>query len=311
MIHGMAEDFVPDDSEKLVLAHIARQPTRREKEIGTFVDFGVQDVLIPARQDYRLRAISDALLAYFPQAPVWERDLLLNGVVNELSRGLFFRRRAKSSKRFFWSSEAWSKPSTEKPARRPRFSAGTLIGELHVLTGLLATQTWRARSFVTILEIPKVLYTLFIRKNTDLDEQLRVAKVTLAIQNTSLFGDSVSSIHQTRIARKARVLEVAEGEEPLAASGESGPSLFLVESGFLALEFEGRIVETVGPGGFCGEERLFFRGPDNNMTARAVMPTRGLLVPADTLLSIPIVGWKLLETYERRLTAFLGQVAQT
>lgn len=308
MIHGAAEDFVPDPSGKLVLAHIARPPTPQEKEIGSFVDFGVQDVLIPARQDYRLRVVEAALAAYFPQAPLWERDLLLNGVLREVSPGTVLQRRGDLFERVLLVVGGVVEAVDGETGRESRFSAGTLVGELHVLTGRLATQTWRARSFATVLEIPKVVYNVFVRKNSDVEEQLRVAQVTLTLQATALFGDAVSSVHLTKIARQARYLTVAEGQSPQQAAGSPAPFLFLVSEGGLTLEFEGRIIETVGPGGYSGEESLFFRG-GGNIGIRAVAPTRGLAIPAKFLLSIPIVGWKLLETYERRLAAFTGMLA--
>lgn len=305
MIHGSAEDFLPDASDKLVLAHISRPPTAREKEIGAFVDFGVQDILIPARQDYRLRVIEAALEAYFPQAPIWERNLLLNGVLRECSPGTVLQRRGDLFERVLLVVGGVVEAVDGETGRESRFSAGTMIGELHVLTGRLASQTWRARSFVTVLEIPKVVYNIFIRKNSDVEEQLRVAQVTLTLQATALFGDAVSSVHLTRIARQARALTVPEGQAPHQAAESTAPFLFLVEEGELSLDFEDRVLETVGPGGFSGEESLFFRG-GGNMTIRALCSTRGLMIPAKLLLSIPIVGWKLLETYERRLAALTG-----
>ena len=308
MIHGCAEDFVPDSSEKLVFAHIARQPTPREKEIGTFLDFGVQDILIPARQDYRLRVVEAALTAYFPQAPEWEKNLLLNGLLRECSPGTVLQKKGELFEQVLLVVGGVVEAVDGDTSRESRFSAGTLIGELHVLTGRLATQTWRARSFVTVLEIPKLVYTVFVRKNTDIDEQLRVAQVTLTLQGTALFGDAVSSVHLTRIARQARSLDVAVGQSPEQAVGISDPFLFLVESGTLSLEFESRPIEEVGPGGFCGEESLFFRG-GGNMAIKAATATKGLAIPAKLLLAIPIVGWKLLETYERRLAALTGSLS--
>jgi hemerythrin len=309
MIHGSAEDFVGDASGKVVLAHIDRPGTAREKEIGSFVDFGVQDVLIPARQDYRLRVIEAALKTYFPHAPQWERDLLLNGVLRDCSPGTVLQRRDELFQKVLLVVGGVVEAVDGETGRETRFSAGSLIGELHVLTGRLSTQTWRARSFVTILEIPRVVYTVFSRKNIDLEEQLRVAQVTLTLQDTPLFGDAVSSVHLTRIARKAKAHWVAKGQPPFEPAKDPSPFLFLVERGSLVLEFEGKVVETIGPGGFCGEEGLFFRG-GGNLSVRATVDTHGLAIPSKLLLSIPIVGWKLLETYERRLTSLMGAVAQ-
>jgi len=304
MIHGAAEDFVPDASDKLVFAHIARTPTPREKELGTFVDFGVQDVLIPARQDYRLRVIASALDAYFPQAPAWERDLILNGALREVSPGTVLQRRGDLFDRVLLVVGGVLEAVDAQTDRETRFTAGTLVGELHVLTGRLATQTIRAKSFATVLEIPRIVYTLFTRRNTEVEEQLRVAQTTLDLLGTELFGDAVSTVHLTKIARQAHTLEVAVGASPYDRA-EGLAFLFLVQEGALVLEYEGQPVETVGPGGFCGEESLFFRGA-GNLSIRALETTRGLRIPAAQLRAIPIVGWKLLETYERRLTSVMG-----
>ena len=308
MIHGMAEDFAGDTSAKLVLAHISRQPTRREKEIGTFVDFGVQEVLIPARQDYRLKTVTEALRGYFPQAPEWELELLLNGELDDYSPGTILQKKGESISRVLLVVTGVVEAIHGETGRETRFSSGTLIGELHALTGLVASQTWRARSFVTVLSLPTELYTRFIERNADLGEQLRVAKMTLSLQATALFGDSVSSIQQTRIARRAKLVELKTGEEPQAGTGTS-PHLYLVEEGLLILQYKDEVVETVGPGCFCGEESIFFRG-GGGVSARSVVPTRMLAIPSDILMEIPIVGWKLLETYERRVTALIGILAQ-
>jgi len=307
MIHGSAEDFSGDGSDKLVLAHVARPPTPREKEIGSFVDFGVQDVLIPARQDYRLRVIEAALTAYFPQAPSWDRDLILNGVLREVSPGTLLQRRGEPFDRVLLVVGGVLE-AVGNAARETRYSAGTLVGELHVLTGRPSARTLRARNFATVLEIPRQVYLEFTRRNVDAAEQLRVAQVTLTLQGTELFGDAVSTLHLTRLARVAQSLDVAQGRSP--HEGSPKPDfLFLVEEGALALEYEGHLVETVGPGGFCGEESLFFRG-GGNLTIRALEPTRGLALAAESVRSIPIVGWKLLEAYERRLTSFLGLLGE-
>lgn len=305
MIHGRASDFLPDGSDKLVLAHIARPPTLQEKEIGSFVDFGVQDVLIPARQDYRIRVIHQALSSYFPETPPWERELLLNGVIRELSPGTVLQRRGEVFQKVLLVVGGILEAVDGTTGREVRYTCGALVGELHVLTGRISTQTLRARNFATVLEIPQSVYTLFTRKNIDVEEQLRVAEVTMILQETELLGDSVSTRHLATLARTASRIEVAEGQSPYAEASSKEPFLFLVEDGELVLEHEGVVVETVGPGGSCGEESLFLRG-EANFRIRAVRPSKGLKLPALALRSIPIVGWKLLESYERRLTATLS-----
>ncbi len=52
LIHGKAEDFKDDPSEKIILAHTALKLTKQQKEIGSHASFGNVDVLIPTHQNY-------------------------------------------------------------------------------------------------------------------------------------------------------------------------------------------------------------------------------------------------------------------
>ena len=55
LIHGDANDFLKDRSEKKVLSHTSHKLTTKQKKAGTGVEFGAVDVLIPGRDDYSLQ----------------------------------------------------------------------------------------------------------------------------------------------------------------------------------------------------------------------------------------------------------------
>ncbi|NKB24909.1 MAG: MBL fold metallo-hydrolase [Kiritimatiellae bacterium] len=80
LIHGVAEDFRKDTSEKILLAHTANSLTDEQKEIGDSATFGMVDVLIPAKDDYNylLTAALRYLTAYFPTEPRYEINYLMN-----------------------------------------------------------------------------------------------------------------------------------------------------------------------------------------------------------------------------------------
>ena len=91
-----AVDFHDDQSGKILLAHKAGALTDSEKEIGSNATFGMQDTLIPAQQDYLMRAAHDYLCAYFPGLPEWDIRLLLNCPVRNLNVGLILFKKAVS-----------------------------------------------------------------------------------------------------------------------------------------------------------------------------------------------------------------------
>lgn len=303
MIHGDAEDFANDTSGKMVLAHTARELTPREKEIGTEAAFGVHDVLIPARQDYRIRLAETYLRAYFPDAPDYELGLLLNGNLVEHSLGTVLQRKREPFEQVLLVVTGVAEAVDAASGALTLLSAGTLIGELSVLTGHDAHLTWRAKSFVTVLEIPREVFVIFARRNTDIEELKRVSRVTLFLQATEMFGESLSSIRQMGLARTAKALDIKAGTLLEEVVDFSLPFLFVLETGTLELSFEDEVFETLGPGGVCGEESLFFRGK-GNVTVRAREDSRGLVLSGQEIRRIPIVEWKVLELYERRLASF-------
>ncbi len=303
MIHGDAEDFANDTSGKMVLAHTARELTPREKEIGTEAAFGVHDVLIPARQDYRIRLAETYLRAYFPDAPDYELGLLLNGNLVEHSLGTVLQRKREPFEQVLLVVTGVAEAVDAASGALTLLSAGTLIGELSVLTGHDAHLTWRAKSFVTVLKIPREVFVIFARRNTDIEELKRVSRVTLFLQATEMFGESMSSIRQMGLARTAKALDITAGTLLEEVVDFSLPFLFVLETGTLELSFEDEVFETLGPGGVCGEESLFFRGK-GNVTVRAREDSRGLVLSGQEIRRIPIVEWKVLELYERRLASF-------
>ena len=303
MIHGDAEDFATDTSGKLVLAHTARELTPREKEIGTEAAFGVHDVLIPARQDFRIKLAENYLRAYFPDAPDWELGLLLNGNLVEHSLGTVLQRKWDPFEQVLLVVTGVAEAVDASIGAQTLLSAGTLIGELSVLTGHDAHLTWRAKSFVTVLEIPREVFVIFARRNTDLEELKRVSRQTLFLQGTEMFGESLSSTRQMALARTSHTLEIPAGTVLDEVVDFSLPFLFVLEAGTLDLSFENDVFETLESGGVCGEESLFFHGK-GNVTVRARTDSRGLVLSGQEIRRIPIVEWKVLELYERRLARF-------
>lgn len=78
MIHGNAEDFKIDESEKIILAHTSEELTYRQKEIGSGAPFGMVDVLVLSRKDYLRDYAMELLESYFPSVPRHQLELIAN-----------------------------------------------------------------------------------------------------------------------------------------------------------------------------------------------------------------------------------------
>jgi len=303
MIHGNARDFVTDQSPRIVFGHIARELSPEEKEIGAEASFGMEDRLIPSQTDYRFVQAGEYLRSYFPEAQAYDLDMLLNCTMITLNMGTVIHRKDNPVRYIYLVVNGVAEMIDADSSQEFMLSAGALIGELAALSGHPSTRTFRTRSYVNALEIPVELYLEFVRRSGMEEELQRVVQDTYFLQGTYLFSEMVSSVVQTNLARQLEPLTLKPGRiESMNFFGAS-PQLIILREGFMRLYFEDRLIEELGPGDFCGEESVFY-GSAGISALELDVPCTVLKMPGEPLRNIPIVEWKLLEVYERRLSRF-------
>lgn len=111
--------------------------------------------------------------------------------------------------------------------------------------------------------------------------------------------DVISSDLVSRLAHTAFEIDLAAGE-PFVGQGE--PGLCCVVKGTVVLSYGLSYTDTVGPGGFFGEEALLFHEV-SPLVAAAQTPVRLLFLPGPSLEDCPLLLWKLREAFERRIKA--------
>ncbi len=303
MIHGAVADFSGDPSGKILIAHKAEALTDAEKEIGSDAVFGSQDVLIPATQDYAMRTAARHLTKYYPEAPDHERSVLLNCPVVSYNAGENLLRRGERSLSVFLLLSGVAEIIDTAKNIHHLASSGTFMAEYTVLAGQVSDITFRAASYVKALCIPAELYLRFISRNYAMDATLSFHQRMVALKSSHIFGDMIASTVLSSIARSMVDLEL----EPGSSIDITEPELILVRSGEVAVSFGEVEVEHIGPGGIYGEESILLKNTAMG-SARATSAVYGYRLPAGALEGVPVVEWKLLETYERRIAAFAIQL---
>ena len=325
MIHGMAEDFRQDSSERLILAHIARDLTTEEMEIGSESSFGAMDVLIPAQSDYRLERAFQFLQAFFPTAPAQDIRTLLDCPVVEYNAGTIIRRGRRredddSLDMILSGTVAYLNSAANL---RNHLAFGSFIGgttlfspqkpppnnlaleqerrsrqEQDVQVDDRRAWTYRTVSHCSVLRFSTSRMRDFLEANGLLAELQTMMIKTEFLRRTWLFGEHTTFLSLGRIARMMEQI-VLPAEESLVMT--PGPLLWLVLEGEVTfLNQEGTALEVIRAGGFFGEHT--YLAPPNTHWA---FETRkgGVLyrIQWDELLEIPIIHWKLLEIFEKRL----------
>jgi hemerythrin len=289
-----------------VLSHTSGELTPSQKEIGSSATFGTQDSLISSQSDYILRKAETQLSSFFPGVARHELEMLLNCPVTALNTGHVIQKKDADCPFVYLIVTGVVEVIDSKEAVQHMLSAGSMIGEINALSSEAARRTYRTKSSVNALQIPAGLYAEFVRRNFDFEETKRIKEIALFLQSTWLFGEMISSEIHDRVARSIKIRHFEVGQ---SLDLEDGQSLYLAMSGAASLFMEETKVDAIGPGNVFGEESVFFKRP-SLMTAVVTEEGDFLLIKAESLKNVPIIEWKLLEVYERRITRFGSSLAE-
>ncbi len=296
MIHGDARDFRDDPSEKLILSHTSSRLTNEQKEIGSGAPFGMADVLIPTTHDYLNSYALDFLKSYF-KAPLYELEIILNNEILTFNPQSILLKNGAMAKEIYLILTGNVERIQSELHIHNILSAGALIGEISVLEGTEAVGTYRAMNFVSALRLPKTLYMEFVKRNHLYEEIKKLQKKREFLQHTWLFGEVVSYPTQNRLAKAMKQYEYKAGQKIPCKSAEY---VFMVKSGKLERKNARGSLETILPTHFFGEECVLLKKMGIS-PIRAVEDTILYKIPSKMLLDIPVVRWKLFETYQKRM----------
>ena len=298
LIHGDAADFTDDKSGKLVLAHIARELNNEERQIGSGADFGISDVLIPATQEYLRQLAFNQLRNYFPDQPIDQLRILLNNEVRTFNPHEILLREGETVTKLLLILSGNAESLAADSQTPFRFTAGSLLGELPLLRERPATGTYRATSYVHALLLPVAQYNEFLNLYADRQAIRDLAEKRIWLRQTPLFGGGLGYPVHNRVAMTMSAVTLEDGI--VEHNDANRDKLRLVRDGVLMRFVGDNVLETVRAGEFFNEGRCIF-----NHTPNSHMRTIGTAevwdIPATVIADIPIVRWKIFETYRLRM----------
>jgi len=301
LIHGNAEDFRDDESDKIMLTHTSRELTAEEKDIGSGAPFGTVDVLIPGFQNYVQQSALQFLKAYFPSVPDYELNVLLNNPVITFNPESIIVKKGLVHKEMYIIITGNVELIQTGTSVINMLSAGAFVGELSGLMGLPSNATYRAASFVQALQVSSSLYLEFVKRNKLYADIERLRENEEFIQGTWLFGEAISYPVQNTIAKGLEWRRYPEGQ---VFTTEGYSAIYMVKNGQLERCVEESVLETLSPGDFFGEETVLY-GLPSLFSFRAASMVELCCIPGDLLLNVPMLRWKLYETFEKRKGSIL------
>jgi hemerythrin len=301
LIHGNAGDFVADRSRRIILSHGIQAVPPELAGIAAMVSFGDVDVLFPGGTDeYLRRSARSSLASWFPEVTAAELEPLASCPIREIPAGAEVRTRKSRDSDVLLILSGVAEETDNGSGARGRLTAGALVGVSPMHPGQQAASTCRALSAITALSIPGATYRAVVGR-TEVSQALQLAARKRAFLSMSpLFAGirSETVLNGIAVAMKERRIGPGKGTPRSAV-----PELYLLSEGEVDLVVGPRLVETIGPGGFWGEERIVSLAPAI-CQARAGVACTCYAIPASILTAIPVVQWELQETFERRLQSF-------
>ncbi|MBU1247485.1 MAG: hemerythrin domain-containing protein, partial [Proteobacteria bacterium] len=180
---------------------------------------------------------------------------------------------------------------------------GGMVGDISALAGEPSPTTYRALSHLVALRIPSSLLARVAKKSAHIQRIARLREGRAFLEETWIF-DGLSTAVQNRVAEAMIPVTFEPGE---IISHETVPAVFIIDEGQVEIRFGERILHTIKRFGFLGEGFVTFDTPCITQ-GYAVDHVNLYVIPADTIRDIPVVRWKLYETFRNRVEAIVEAV---
>ncbi|MBF0369218.1 MAG: bacteriohemerythrin [Magnetococcales bacterium] len=301
LIHGVAKDFREDRSDKILLSHTALQLSPEEMEIGSNAPYGITDILISGKSDLVRRSAFQFLESYFPNIPDSQIRILLNSFIVDFNPGSIILKEGETSSTVLLVLSGAVDCIRTRSHFLNQLSAGAMIGELSGLHGVPSESTYRAACFVRALRVPANLYIEIVMRNGLLPRIEQTWEVRSFLESTVLFGEGVSYPILNRILDFIEEKRFEPGE---SVGCKDLDALNVIKSGKLQRLIGSEVIDTLSDRDYFGEESAIFDSPCL-FRIEVLEPTQVLRIPGEVLLDIPIVRWKLFESYQRRASKII------
>ena len=291
LIHGKAIDFEGDESKKIVLSHTDRALTEDEQEIGGAETFGSIDVLIPGHEDYQLIYAENHLKIYYPTVPHSDLLMLANCDRESFNPGeTIIPSGVKPEAVHLLLTGTGELVKDEFGISNP-LSSASLIGDLSVLSETPTTGTYRARSHVETLAIPRVMFHEFILRNQILEQVEHLQEVLEFMHHCWLLQEMISYPMKIRIARHTVRTKHKKG----AVFNPDEKGFALINTGSAILWDGDRLVRSLKSGDFWGVGAVL-QGFSQDVRVEILQEaTSYRITHPEVIRQAPILRWKLLE----------------
>ena len=176
-------------------------------------------------------------------------------------------------------------------------SAGSFIGVGSILDNRPSHNTYRACSFLRVIRLPGIVYAEVIRRNGLLDLMRRTATLRAFLDSTPLFSEGLPATALRRIVETVKERHFKSGE---TIAGEDLQSINIMRSGLIERVVGTKVLDVLTEHASFGEEGAIFK-VSYLSSFRVREETSVYQIPGEILRNVPLLHWKLFESYQRRV----------
>ena len=301
LIHGDAIDFQNDRSQKIVLSHIERPLQNLEKEVGTNATFALTDVLIPSRINFYMKRAETWLKEILPLASECDLNLLLNGPILHLSVGTILIKKKECPQNVYLLLTGVVSGFSREDNVSVTLNTGSLVGVSFALFDTAANLTFRAESYVTLLEMSKSVYIHILERHKGLKQFSDIQHQIDYLQALNLFSDSVGESALRYISQNIEIYESDPGE---IVNCESMPGLYIVFQGTIGIFEQSEMKDLFVGGDIFGEETIL-PGVNTRYAYETVQKAIIYHIPSKIIHRIPVIQWKLMELHKLKMSRIM------
>jgi hemerythrin len=297
LIHGDAQDYRGDESKRIILSHTSNGLTDEQKIIGSSATFGVDNVLIRGQENYLLSVAAYYLRTFFPSLPEYEIRLFLSCPFEVFNPGTILVKDGEKNADIYLIVSGVTEFIVFQHGINSKLAGGTMVGDVSGIFGSESRGTYRALSSVQAIRFSADFYVDVLKRNGLYEDAIRHIVLRNFLQDTWLFGEQITwPVRNSIASNMTRETYKKDGFFPT----EAGSPLYLIEDGEAEVSSRNGLVEKIGPGDFFGEEGIIF-GSSGRFKACVSKAAAVWRIPGSLISEIPVVRWKMRETFERRV----------
>jgi len=291
LIHGCAEDFVKDRSNKLLLSHTEGELSTSDREIGSMASFGQVDTLIHEKGNQLRRIAAELLNAGVPGISRRNRGLLLDGKLREFSPEvpILEKNEIPDTLSLVISGAVDAVFNDSTPP--VRFVSGALIGEAEFLAQSPSPCTYRARNRVRTLRISANLYSHTLSQTKQLENRMKLHRNRKILYSEKFPGNVVSCPRLDDLAASMREERWDKGECIVPLEDE----LHCVKKGTVIESGNGTERIITSGGQLNSHSILPFIERRREISWTCKTEVYSFILPGKLVRDIPILGWTLAE----------------